>query len=60
MIPYHHGNYDAKEAAGLLSALLRDGVLRERMAQAAMEKSQKFSIDRIYGEWMDKLKKLLA
>ena len=58
VLPYHHGNYDAQEAAGLLSELMKDESLRERIAQAAMEKSQKFSIDRIYGEWMEKLYKI--
>ena len=56
VIPYRHGKYDAKEAAGLLSNLMKNESLRERMAQAAMEKSQKFSIDKIYAEWMEKLK----
>lgn len=55
VIPYHHGKYDAKEAAGLLSDLMKDESLRKRMAQAAMEKSKNFSIDKIYGEWMEKL-----
>ncbi len=60
VIPYHNGKFDAKEAADLLSKLMRDESLRERMAQAAMEKSKKFSIDRIYREWMEKLKRFFT
>ena len=59
VFPYHNGNYDAKEAADLLSKLMRDESLRERMAQAAMEKSKRFSIDTIYGEWMGKFERLM-
>ena len=58
VIPYHHGNYDAKEAADLLSRLMKDDALREHMAHGAMEKSEEFSIDTIYEEWMGKLYEL--
>ena len=58
VIPYHHGNYDAKEAADLLSGLMKDDALREHMAHGAMEKSEEFSIDTIYEEWMEKLIKI--
>ena len=56
VISYHDGKYDAKEAAGLLSELMKNDALREQMAYNAIEKSKKFSIDKIYAEWMEKLK----
>lgn len=58
VLPYHADGYRADEAADLLARLMNDEGKRETMAQAAMEKSKQYSVERIYEEWMETFKKL--
>lgn len=58
ILPYHREGYSAKEAADMMSSLMKDAERLKKMAAAAIERSNKFSIDRIYGEWMEKLNRI--
>ncbi len=59
VIPYHKEGYRAEEAADMLASIMQDDGKREQMALAAIEKSKEYSVEKIYGEWMTTLKKLL-
>lgn len=59
ILPYHKNGYDAKEAAGMMAVLMEDTGRIGKMAVAAIGKSKSFSIDRIYEEWIEKLRTLL-
>lgn len=58
LLPFHKEGYDAEEAAIVMSKLMTDDVHRNELAEAALVKSQKFSLDRIYNEWMEKIENL--
>lgn len=51
VIPYHKDGYKANEAADMLATIMKDEDKREHMALAAIEKSKKYSVEKIYGEW---------
>lgn len=51
VIPYHKDGYQAEEAASLLVDIMENESKREQMAIAAIEKSKKYSVEKIYGEW---------
>ena len=51
VIPYHKDGYKANEAADMLATIMKDEDKREQMALAAIEKSKKYSVEKIYGEW---------
>ncbi len=58
VIPYHQDGYKADEAAELLSAIMEDDGKRKAMALAAIEKSKEYSVEKIYGEWMETFRKI--
>ena len=58
LLPFHKEGYDTEEAAAVMSKLMTDKIYRNKLAEAALVKSQKFSLDRIYNEWMEKIEKL--
>lgn len=58
IVPHHKEGYNAQEAADMMCTLMKDAGRMEKMAMAAIEKSKKFSIDRIYEEWMEKINSL--
>ena len=51
VIPFHKVGFKADEAAELLSGIMEDDGKREAIAQAAIEKSKEYSVERIYEEW---------
>lgn len=51
VIPFHKVGFKADEAAELLSGIMEDDGKREAIAQAAIEKSKEYSVERIYQEW---------
>ena len=57
VIPYHQEGYKADEAAGLLNSIMEDEGKREAMAQAAIEKSKDYSVEKIYEEWLETFEK---
>lgn len=58
VIPYHKDGYKADEAAGMVAQVMSDDVKRENMALAAIGKSEEYSVERIYAEWMKVFEKL--
>ena len=60
VIPYHKDGYMADEAASLLSDIMEKDSKREAMAQAAIEKSKEYSVEKIYGEWENVFDSLLS
>lgn len=58
ILPFHKNGFDEREAAEKITALMNDPGRLNAMAFAAIEQSKKFSLDRIYEEWMEKLKQL--
>lgn len=52
VIPFHKEGFKADEAAELLSDIMENDGKREQMAQAAIEKSKEYSVERIYQEWV--------
>ena len=60
VIPYHKEGYKAKEAASLLEGIMVDDNKRNAMAQAAIEKSKKYSVENIYHEWENVFDALLG
>lgn len=52
VIPYEKDGYDAAKAAGMLAEIMKNSSLRDMMAQAAIDKSKTYSVERIYQEWM--------
>ena len=60
VIPYHKDGYRAEEAALLLSDIMEKDSKREAMAQAAIEKSKEYSVEKIYGEWENVFDSLLS
>lgn len=58
VIPYNTTGYKADEAANLIAYLMDNVQKREEMALAAIKKSKKYSVERIYVEWMKNLNKL--
>ena len=54
IIPYSkEKGFVAKDMADKLEFLMTNGDKRTEMALAAIEKSKKFSIDKIYNEWIN-------
>ena len=60
ILPYCSTGFPTATMAELLSSLLVDDKKRRVMAAAAMEKSKRYGIEIIYGEWMKKLERLVA
>lgn len=60
VIPFHKDGFKADEAAGLLSGIMEDDGKREAMAQAAIEKSKEYSVEKIYEEWEKVFNSLLS
>ena len=60
VIPYHKEGYQADEAASLLGGIIGDDGKRVAMAQAAIERSKDYSIEKIYGEWESVFDRLLV
>lgn len=58
VIPYHKDGYKADEAAGMVAQVMSDDVKRENMALAAIGKSEEYSVERIYAEWIKVFEKL--
>lgn len=58
VIPYRQEGYNAGEAAELLSDIMEDDGKREAMALAAIEKSNEYSVEKIYNEWMETFRKI--
>ena len=58
VIPYHQEGYRADEAASLLSRIMEDEGKRDKMSHATIEKSKKYSVEKIYEEWMRAFKSL--
>lgn len=58
VIPYHQEGYKEDEAAELLSDIMEDDGKRKAMALAAIEKSKEYSVEKIYGEWMEIFRKI--
>ena len=58
LLPFHKEGYNTEEAASVMSKLMTDNIYRNKLAEAALEKSRQYSLDRIYNEWMEKIEKL--
>lgn len=58
VIPYHKDGYKADEAAGMVAQVMSDDVKRKNMALAAIGKSEEYSVERIYDEWIKVFEKL--
>ena len=52
--------YNVADFVSYLHKLLDDKIMRQRMANNAIEKSKKFSLDNIASEWYSKMNKLLS
>ena len=58
IIPKTQSGFDAHVMAERIKSMLADDETRNRMALAAIKKSKKYSIDKIYEQWMEVLNKL--
>ena len=58
IIPKTQSGFDAHVMAERIKSMLADDETRNRMALAAIEKSKKYSIDKIYEQWMKVLNEL--
>ncbi len=56
VLPFHKEGFKKREAAEKIAALMNDPGRLNVMALAAIKQSKKFSLDRIYEEWMEKLR----
>ena len=52
VIPYQKKGFKADEAADMVAQIMSDGAKRESMALMAIEKSQMYSLENIYKEWL--------
>lgn len=59
IIPYSSGNFPALVMAARMGALMESPSELSKMAEAAVRKSQRFGIDKIYEGWMSIFCKLL-
>ena len=53
------GKFSAKEMANRLAEIMSDEQKLDLMARKAFETSKKYSIESVYGQWMDNLSKLV-
>ena len=58
IIPYNKKGYQAEVSAKMLASIMNDSVKQKEMALSAIEKSRKFSIEKICGEWESIFEKL--
>lgn len=60
VLPYDKSGFRADQMAERLAALMADEEKRRNMAMAAIRKSENYSLDRIYQQWMDVFSRLIS